>query len=353
VARYPHLKRMQIEVSLRCNLSCGYCYSMSGPGHRNHLSTRQILSLIEQADSLGVLGIDFTGGELLLHPDWREMVALARSTGIAVTIHTNGTLIKQETAAALKLLGVGAIQVALDSHIAEIHDLSRGHRGALERTLRGLDLLAEQQLPTRLSIMAHRGNIDTLSQTIIFMRRRYPRAIINIDRVIATGGALSTDTGLGAQEFWEFLKPYLSSSVRAGRVCESPGSESFEPECGVAYSYVYITAQGEIAACPTMTSRESPAFQGPAIGDGPVGQALAHAWYDSAFFTGFRHTNCENVAVCPAGSACGGGCRSNAYAESGRVTAPDVVACNIRKNPTKVFVDFPKRYAHDEFGNVR
>ena len=232
VARDPHLKRVQIEVSLRCNLSCGYCYSMSGPAHRNRLSTDQILSLVEQADALGVLTIDFTGGELLLHSDWRDMVALARRAGIAVTVHTNGTLVRPETAVSLRQLEVAVVQVALDSHLAEIHDRSRGHRGALERTLRGLDLLAEQQIPTRLSVMAHRGNIDTLPETIVFMRERYPRAILNVDRVIATGGALSTGVGLGAQEFWEFLRPYLSGSVRAGRVCESPESMTFEPECG-------------------------------------------------------------------------------------------------------------------------
>lgn len=353
VPRSPHLKRVQIEVSLRCNLSCGYCYSMSGPSHRNQMSAQQIMSLIGQADSLGVLSIDFTGGELMLHPDWREMVTLARGYGMTVTIHTNGTLIKPETAVALKELGVAAVQVALDSHLPELHDQSRGHRNALARTLRGLDLLAAQQVSTRLSVMAHRENISTLAETIEFMSLRYPRAVLNVDRVIATGGASSTDASLSAQEYWEFLRPYLSGSVRAGRVCESPGIEQYEPDCGVAYSYVYITAQGEIAACPTMTSRESAAFRGPVITDGPEDQALSYAWHESQFFNSFRHTNCENVAVCAVGSACGGGCRSNAYAESGRVTAPDVVACNIRKNPTKVFIDFPKRYANGEFSSVR
>jgi len=348
VDRSPHQKRVQIEVALRCNLRCHYCYSMSGPHQKARIGGDRVLSLIEEADRLGVLTIDFTGGELLLDRAWSDYVALARSAGIAVTIHTNGTLLREAQVAVLSRLGVAAVQVSLDSHLAQVHDAARGHPGALRRTLRGLDLLQDAGLPIRLSVMAHKDNLDTLGDTIRFMARRYRSAILNVDRVIATGGALNYGNGLSAEEYWTFLRPYLGDNVRAGRVCESSGLADFEPDCGVAYSYVYITAQGEIAACPTMTSREDLKFHGPSINE----TSLHDAWYTSYFFNSFRYTNCENVSHCSAGSSCGGGCRSNAYVESGYVTAPDVIACNTHKNRTKVFIDFPQRYSKGEYGAV-
>jgi radical SAM protein with 4Fe4S-binding SPASM domain len=348
VPRDPHLRRVQIEVSLRCNLRCGYCYSMSGPGRTAGLGADRVMDLITQADRLGVLTIDFTGGELLMDPQWQDYVTLARSAGIAVTVHTNGTLIRRETAEFLSQEGVRAVQVSLDSHLPEVNDAGRGSRGALKRTLAGLDLLRDSGLPTRLSVMAHKDNMGTLGATITQMAARYPRAILNVDRVVATGGALNCGNGLSAGEFFDFLRPYLSANVRAGRICESPVLADYEPECGMAYSYVYITAEGEIAACPTMTSREDPKFRGPSVSEAD----LAWAWYDSEFFTSFRYTNCENVRRCSAGKACGGGCRSNAYVEAGYVSAPDVHSCNMHKNSTTVFIDFPKRYAKGEFSAV-
>jgi radical SAM protein with 4Fe4S-binding SPASM domain len=346
----PHLRRVQIETGLRCNLSCGYCYSMSGPGRRDRLSPDEVRSILHEADAMGVVTIDLTGGELLLDPEWKSYVTLARSRGMAVTIHTNGTLIRDAEADFLAAAQVSAVQVALDSHLDAVHDASRGHRGALARTLRGLDALARRKVTTRLSVMAHRGNIDTLGDTIGFMARRYPRAVLNVDRVISTGRAVGQDVGLTTAEFWGFIGPYLSDTVRSGKVCESPTLHSYEPDCGVAYSYVYVTAQGEIAACPTMTSRESESFRGPDARS----VSLAAAWYDSAFFNAFRYTNCENVQRCPAGKICGGGCRSNAYVDGGYITAPDVVACNTHKNssPQKVFVDFPTRYRQGQFDVV-
>lgn len=344
VPRSPHLKRLQVEVSLRCNLHCPYCYSTSGPDRRERLSPDEVLSIVREADAMGALAIDFTGGEFLLDSAWRTYVEAARGVGLSTSVHTNGTLISDDVAATLKQTGVRIVQVSLDSHLREIHDSSRGRPKALERTLRGLDILSRHDLPTRLAIMAHKANIGTIGDTIRFMRARYPKASINIDRVVATGGALDLDSGLTSREFWSVVSPFLSASVQAGRVCDTPGLDAYEPECGVAYSLVYITAQGEVAACPTMTGREGPQFLGPAYRE----TGLTGAWYDSEFFNSFRGTNCENVKTCPAGSHCGGGCRSNAYVESGRLSAPDVFACNVNKNGTKVFVDFPALYTRGD-----
>ncbi|QVJ01375.1 radical SAM protein [Nocardiopsis eucommiae] len=207
VERAPHLKRVQIETALRCNLECGYCYSTSGPGRNESLSREQVLSLIAEADSIGALTVDFTGGEFLLDPHWSEYVGIARSHGMTVTVHTNGTLIRRRQAELLSKLGVSATQVSVDSHIDEIHDSSRSRRGALQRTLKGIDCLVESNVPTRISIMAHKDNIRTVGATVDFMSERYPNARINIDRVVATGGALEQDSGLTSKEFWDIISP--------------------------------------------------------------------------------------------------------------------------------------------------
>lgn len=339
VDRGPHLKRLQIEVGLKCNLGCTYCYSNSGIKNTQRMSSDEILTHIDQADALGVLTVDLTGGELLLDPDWRAYVRRARGYGMNVTLHTNGTLLTKDAVNFIREVGVTAVQVSLDSHIAAINDDNRRAKGAFVRAQRGLDLLKTSTVSTRVSLMASRSNRSSLPETIAFVQARYPASVIHVDRIIATGGASDGVDCLTAAEFWDLMVPYRGEGVAAAKLCESADTRDFEPECGVAYSFVYITASGEYAACPTMTTRENPSlFFGPTSADCDLGTA----WYESTYFNSFRFTNCSNVTTCPSGAACGGGCRSNAYAGSGKLDSPDVIACNLNKNPTTTFMELPR-----------
>jgi pyrroloquinoline quinone biosynthesis protein E len=336
----PHLKRVQIEVALRCNLQCSYCYSVSGPAERTALTGDEVRDILRQSAELGVLSVDFTGGEFFLDPDWESYLQLTNSLGIAFTLHTNGTTLTPRVIEKLRLYLPDVVQVSIDSHEEFVHDQARGKRGALRRTLQGLDRLAVAGMRTRISLMAHRDNLSTIGLTAAYLADRYPRAQINLDRVVAVGGAVQAGNGISARQFWDVVTPLRSNTVTTNKVCESPLGGAFEPECGMAYSYVYITASGEIAACPTMTGREEGRFLGPNIRE----HSLGDAWYRSAFFNSFRGTNCMNVRSCPSGSTCGGGCRSRAYTETGDVNAPDVVACNLNKNPGKTFIDYLSLY---------
>lgn len=337
----PHLQRVQIEALLTCNLSCSYCYSTSGPGRRERLSHEEIMDVINQADAMAVQQIDFTGGEYLMTPRWRDQVARARELGMIVTVHTNGTLLTPAVVQTLRDLSVAYVQVSADSHLDEVHDTARGHRHALRRTLTGLDRLHEAGIDCRISLMVHRGNVTTMGDSIRFFSDRYPDFLINIDRVIGTTQA-ADDFGVSNETFWNVVSPYLGDRVLPSKACGTDISvETFEPECGVYYSYLYLTAEGEVAACPTMTSREEPQFTGPNIRD----TSLWDAWYKNDMMTSLRYTNCENVTSCPAGSSCGGGCRSNAYNDTGWLTGPDCIACNKNKNPGTAFIDFASLYA--------
>jgi len=340
VQRSPHLRRLQIEVALACNLHCNYCYSTSGPNRRERLSSAQVLKLLDDATAMGCLSVDFTGGEFLMDPDALRYLDRAHDLGLATTIHTNGTIVNEAVIDVLCRTRPRAVQISVDSHLSLVHDQIRGSRNALRRTFATIERLTRANLPVRLSMMVHRANLNQAADSIRFFRTTFPKVHINIDRIIAVGSAVATDT-VTNEEFWSVVSEFRDPALSVGKICDDVSSPSpFEPECGVAYSFVYATAEGELASCPTMTGREDPRFRGPNLAD----ISLAEAWYDSDHFVAFRDTNCENVRTCPAGSACGGGCRSNAYADTGNITGPDIIACNTRKNPGKVFVDFPKLY---------
>ncbi|MEN0085485.1 MAG: radical SAM protein [Leifsonia sp.] len=349
VERLPHLSRIQIELAVKCNFACVYCYSESGPTRSDALDVPEVRRLLTEANELGVVAVDFTGGEVLIYKGWQDVILHARSLGMVVSVHTNGLLLTERNVDFLRRAGVRSLQVTVESHHADVHEsVGRGTRVSHTRVIEGVRRAKEAGLNIRLAALVHRKNIDHIGESARWFYREF-KTPISLDRVIATGVPGASSLAVSESEFWEAVAPLLGiGAASADRICDTSAPTAhgaIEPECGVAHSFVYITADGYISLCPTMTHREDGRFSGPNLRE----TTLERAWYESELFTLYRGINCENTSVCPAAAACGGGCRSNAYTTTGRLTAPDVISCNTFKNPDRTFVDFLGRYADGEF----
>jgi radical SAM protein with 4Fe4S-binding SPASM domain len=303
---------------------------------------------------LGVTWIDFTGGEVLIYKGWKDIVSFARSLGLVVSVHTNGLLLTERNVAFLNEIGVRSIQVTVESHHADIHEaVGRGSRESHARVIEGVRRARAAGLNVRLAALVHQKNLDHIRDSVLWFHQEL-QTPVSLDRVMATGVQGADGLNVSEAAFWEAVSPLLGvGAASVHRICDrmdDPGNATeIEPECGVAHSFVYLTADGHYSLCPTMTHREEDQFKGPTVRE----MSLEQAWRESKFFNAFRGLNCENVGVCPASSTCGGGCRSNAYLATGRLTAPDVISCNTFKNPNRTFVDFLGRYSRGVFEPVK
>jgi uncharacterized protein len=139
------IAQVVLKLASRCNLNCSYCYVYNdedtGFGSRPKMISDDIfdmtLSRIKdycQLNAISDFALCFRGGEptLVGLRRFRELVIRARRTlrqclG-GVSLQTNGTLINESWAKALKELGVG-VSVSLDGP-ADVHDARRiYHRG--------------------------------------------------------------------------------------------------------------------------------------------------------------------------------------------------------------------------------
>ena len=86
-----------IETTYRCNLDCVHCYVNEPAGSREErereLSLERLKELVDEIVAEGTLFVLFTGGEVLVRPDFPDLYLYARSKGLLVTIFTNGTMI--------------------------------------------------------------------------------------------------------------------------------------------------------------------------------------------------------------------------------------------------------------------
>jgi len=82
---------MEIELSLRCNFRCTYCYVPHDSYFDNELSLDEIIDVILQAKALGTGKFILLGGEPSIYPHIRELIEFLKSHHLEIEMFTNGT----------------------------------------------------------------------------------------------------------------------------------------------------------------------------------------------------------------------------------------------------------------------
>ncbi len=106
---------VQLVVTRRCNLACAYCNEFD---HASEPVPYEILiQRLEKLYELGAFSVTLTGGEPLLHPDIFKVAEYAKRKFRGVWMITNGYLLKKDTIMALNQIGLGRMQLSIDSLI--------------------------------------------------------------------------------------------------------------------------------------------------------------------------------------------------------------------------------------------
>ena len=88
-ARREQLARIVIELTNRCNLSCGHCFE------ERHAATGDLpLEILEKVlrdgKSCGIEQVSFTGGEPTIHRRFEEIIDLVSQAGYPFSFVSNG-----------------------------------------------------------------------------------------------------------------------------------------------------------------------------------------------------------------------------------------------------------------------
>lgn len=89
-------RTIQVNVGLRCNLSCHHCH-VEGSPRRTEVMTWQTMQSVQRlADSFPGSQVDITGGAPELNPELKPFIAGLRRAGHPVQVRTNLTVLFEE-----------------------------------------------------------------------------------------------------------------------------------------------------------------------------------------------------------------------------------------------------------------
>ncbi len=92
---------IKIELTERCNYTCGFCFNASRKKSSRQLSENNLKKIVARVAAEGIQRIRFTGGEPLLRKDLLSILSFAKKQGLHVMLNTNGSLIDEGNAAKL------------------------------------------------------------------------------------------------------------------------------------------------------------------------------------------------------------------------------------------------------------
>ncbi len=156
-----------INLTQRCNMDCVHCY-LGAPASefrsaQDELDTEQWLSIIDQITEAGCLHLLFSGGEVLLRPDFEIIYKKAIYNGLLVTVFTNGTLINNTVLSLFEDLPPQVVEISLYGARAKSYETITRVKGSFEKCLAGIRSLYERKIKFKLKTMILAQNSGELA----------------------------------------------------------------------------------------------------------------------------------------------------------------------------------------------
>jgi len=336
-----------------CNLRCKHCYQRAGRVSKDELSLEEKLRLVDELAEAGVVAIAFSGGEPLIHPDFFPTARRARERSLYVSVATNGTLITPSMASLLKKVGVGYVEVSLDSVRPEVHDDFRGLSGAWNRTVEGIRNCVNAGILTVVAMVVTRLNFEDVPELIDLSKKLGASRFMHFNFIPIGNGREIAGLDITPQQREELLRllydksrtigiEVLSTAPQFARVVyQQSHGEAIAPAhfylgqnrnwglkalaefiggCGAGRLYCAIEPNGDVAPCVFM----------PQIIAGNVKEkSFPEIWHTAKIFKELQvRTNLQgSCRTCDFNRICGG-CRARSLGYFEDYTAPDVGCIN-------------------------
>jgi PqqA peptide cyclase len=328
------------ELTHRCPLHCVYCSNPLELIKRNQeLSKQTLVRLFQEAASLDILQVDFTGGEPLARPDIVELTHAARQAGLYVSLITSGLPLDEAKLAALVEAGLDHFQLSFQGASEETareisNTTSHPHK------LHVLEWLKKHRIGVTLNFVIHRQNIDELDEMLEMVEEHKP-GCVEFASVQYYGWGLANRVALlptrkQLEECVERLKKaeeQLKGTTRVVFVVPDYYAKYPKP-CvgGWGRKLMLVSPDGSVLPCHAASV--IPGMQFENVKD----KSLKEIWENSAAFRKFRGEDWmqEPCKSCDRRHVDFGGCRCQAFLLSGDAAATDPV-CSLA--PTRPKVD--------------
>ncbi|HKX06499.1 MAG TPA: pyrroloquinoline quinone biosynthesis protein PqqE [Methylomirabilota bacterium] len=342
----PRPYTLVAELTYRCPLRCVYCSNpLDYASHQDALSTEDWLRVFREAEGLGVVQLNLTGGEPLIRDDLETLVEGARALDLYTNLITSGIPCTRERLARLRAGGLDNVQVSIQDVRAPESDRIAGLR-SFERKLEVARLVKELGLPLTVNVVLHRENLDRVPE-IIALAESLHADRLELANTQYLGWALTNRRALlptreqldRAREAARAARDRLRGSMELLFVMPDYYAE-FPKACMDGWGRRFIVVSPDGLALPCHAAHTLPGLAFDRVQE----RSLEEIWHHSDAFNAYRGEAWmpEPCRSCDRRAADFGGCRCQAFHLTGTATATDPV-CSLA--PDHELIEVARREA--------
>lgn len=305
-----------LEITPICNLYCEMCYVRQGLNtvkqNGGILPLQFWKNVASQLKKAGCFFILLSGGEPLLHPDFKELYSDLAKEGFSIRLNTNGTLVTDEIADLLATYLPRRVNITLYGSSNETYEKLCHVKKGFDKCMTGIKRLTDRNVPLCLNLTQVQANQSDYKEIIEFAKRNgipmqvssYVSVIGNdLDLIERIKSIRNTPYQAAKNDFiyqqykkgdqfaeWIFSQQeYLNSSYY-------PEIDGCSLTCKAGKYSCWINWKGQMQACVDM---DTPAFS---LKDLPVQEAWDKL--KNAIKELETHSECKNCKLKPLCNVC-------------------------------------------------
>jgi len=166
----PQLTNIHIEITSKCNERCVHCYIP----HFNKVSNIKsdlFYDILKQCKNMRLLHLTLSGGEPMLHKNFRDFLRECKEYDFSVNVLSNLTLLNDEIIKEMKAIPLLGVQVSLYSMNPNIHDEITQMKGSFEKTKNAILKLIENDIPLQISCPIMKQNKNCYNDVVNWAKK--------------------------------------------------------------------------------------------------------------------------------------------------------------------------------------
>lgn len=291
----PFIMSFQFETTSRCNERCRHCYLPHERDMRD-MPASLVFSLLDQLREMGTIGVTFSGGECLLHPNMKDFLLKARENDFSISVLSNLTMLDDPLLDVLREVNLNLLQVSVYSMDPEEHDWITQLPGSHRKTMEAIERLVEADVPVQISCPTMRKNFRSYKGVLEWAYQRRIKAYtdhIMMGRVDGTTDNL--DNRMDQEETELLIREMLETDIEYRAIISASDEfslpEGFEtkPVCGAGVDTMCVAANGQFFPCS--------GFQGYPLGNAYT-QTVREVWESSPEVIRIRGVRWKDFPKC-------------------------------------------------------